>query len=66
MPGVGRKLAEKLLLKYGSPGRVLGLSAGELSMTGGIGWKKAEKIRRVMDTKYSKKEEPRVQSRLEL
>jgi len=65
MPGVGRKLAEKLLLKYGSPRRVLNLTAGELSMTGGIGWKRAEKIKEMLDAKYSRREEGQNQSRLE-
>lgn len=65
MPGVGRKLAEKLLLKYGSPRRVLNLTAGELAMTGGIGWKRAEKIKEMLDAKYSKREEPHQQTRLE-
>ena len=65
MPGVGRKLAEKLLLKYGSPRRVLNLTAGELAMTGGIGWKRAEKIKEMLDAKYSRREEGRQQTRLE-
>jgi DNA excision repair protein ERCC-4 len=65
MPGVGRKLAEKLLLKYGSPRRVLNLTAGELSMTGGIGWKRAERIKEMLDSKYSRREEGQKQTRLE-
>lgn len=54
MPGVGRKLAERLLLKYGTPRKVFGLTAGELSMTPGIGWRRAEKIKALMDAKYLK------------
>jgi DNA excision repair protein ERCC-4 len=65
MPGVGRKIAEKLLLKYGSPRRVLNLTAGELAMTGGIGWKRAEKIKEMLDAKYSRREEAHQQTRLE-
>jgi DNA excision repair protein ERCC-4 len=65
MPGVGRKLAEKLLLKYGSPRRVLNLTAGEMSMTGGIGWKRAEKIKEMLDAKYSRAAEQQRQTRLE-
>jgi len=65
MPGVGRKLAEKLLLKYGTPRRVMSLTAGELAMTQGIGWKRAEKIKEVLDTKYSRREDGHVQTRLE-
>jgi len=65
MPGVGRRLGEKLLLKYGSPRRVLNLTAGELAMTGGIGWKRAEKIKEMLDTRYSRREEGHQQTRLE-
>jgi len=65
MPGVGRKIAERLLLKYGSPRRVLNLTAGELAMTGGIGWKRAEKIKEMLDAKYSRREETHPQTRLE-
>ncbi|MDG6898170.1 MAG: heavy metal resistance protein CzcA [Nitrososphaerota archaeon] len=54
LPGVGRKLAERLLLKYGTPRKIMALSAGELSMTRGLGWKRAEKIGELLDTHYSK------------
>ena len=65
IPGIGRKLAEKLLSKYGTPRRVMGLTAGELAMTQGIGWKKAEKIREMMDAKFTRQEQTSPQSRLE-
>jgi DNA excision repair protein ERCC-4 len=65
MPGIGRKLAEKLLSKYGTPRRVLALTAGELAMTPGIGWKKAEKIKEMMDTTFTRRAESGTQSRLE-
>jgi DNA excision repair protein ERCC-4 len=65
IPGIGRKLAEKLLSKYGTPRRVMGLTAGELAMTQGIGWKKAEKIREMMDSKFAKHQEAAPQARLE-
>ncbi len=65
MPGVGRRLAEKLLLKYGTPRRVMSLTAGELAMTQGLGWKRAERIRDMLDSKYSKKASPEAQTRLE-
>ncbi|HKT21083.1 MAG TPA: ERCC4 domain-containing protein, partial [Nitrososphaerales archaeon] len=39
LPGVGRRLAERLLSKYGTPRRVMSLTAGELAQTQGIGWK---------------------------
>ena len=52
LPGVGRKLAERLLRKYGSPRRVMSLTQGELSLTPGIGWKRAEKIKRLLDESF--------------
>jgi DNA excision repair protein ERCC-4 len=65
MPGIGRKLAEKLLSKYGTPRRVMGLTAGELAMTPGIGWKKAEKIRNMMDATFTRRQQGAAQARLE-
>jgi len=65
IPGVGRKLAEKLLSKYGTPRRVMGLTAGELAMTQGIGWKKAERIKNMMDTTFTKHQQGAAQARLE-
>lgn len=65
LPGVGRRLAEKLLLKYGTPRRVMNLTAGELAMTAGIGWKRAERIKEMMDTRYSIRDEAHPQMRLE-
>jgi len=65
MPGIGRKLAEKLLSKYGTPRRVMGLTAGELAMTQGIGWKKAERIRNMMDATFTKHQQAAAQARLE-
>ena len=65
MPGIGRKLAEKLLSKYGTPRRVMSLTAGELAMTQGIGWKKAERIKGVMDATFTKHRETETQARLE-
>ena len=64
-PGIGRKLAEKLLSKYGTPRRIMGLTAGELAMTQGIGWKKAERIRDMMDATFSRHQQGAAQARLE-
>ena len=52
LPGVGRKLAERLLRKYGTPRRVMSLTQGELSLTPGIGWKRAERIKRLLDEQF--------------
>lgn len=65
VPGIGRKLAEKLLSKYGTPRRVMSLTAGELALTQGIGWKKAEKIREVLDARFTKYHQEGTQARLE-
>lgn len=65
LPGIGGRLAEKLLLKYGTPRRVMSLTAGELTMTPGIGWKRAERIKQILDSKFSKFEDKQPQTRLE-
>ena len=65
IPGIGRKLAEKLLSKYGTPRKVMNLTAGELAMTQGVGWKKAERIRAMLDAKFTKHVETSPQARLE-
>jgi DNA excision repair protein ERCC-4 len=66
LPGIGGKLAEKLLLKYGSPRRIMGLTPGELSMTPGIGWKRAERVKQLLDSTFTKHDaETEPQTRLE-
>lgn len=65
MPGVGRKLAQRLLSKYGTPRRIMSLTAGELALTQGIGWKRAEKIKAMMDAKFTRYQEEGTQARLE-
>jgi DNA excision repair protein ERCC-4 len=65
MPGVGRKLAERLLQKYGTPRRIMGLTQGEMSMTPGIGWKRAQRIKDLLDTTYLRYEQKEDQARLE-
>jgi len=65
MPGIGRKLAEKLLSKYGTPRRVMNLTSGELAMTPGLGWKKAEKIKELLDARFTRHQETSPQARLE-
>jgi len=65
LPGVGRKLAERLLSKYGTPRRVMSLTAGELALTQGIGWKRGERIKEMMDTRFTRYQEKGTQARLE-
>ena len=65
MPGIGRKLAERLLSKYATPRRIMSLTAGELAMTQGIGWKRAEKIKEMMDATFTRHQQGAAQARLE-
>lgn len=65
LPGVGRKLAERLLMKYGTPRRILEMTVGELALTQGIGWKRAGKIKDMFDTKFTKYREVGTQAKLE-
>lgn len=66
MPGVGTKLAQRLLMKYGTPRRIMNLTSGEMAMTKGIGWKRAGRVKEVLDSKYSRGAEKRDQMRLEV
>ena len=65
LPGVGRKLAERLLRKYGTPRRVMSLTQGELSLTPGIGWKRAERIKRLLDEQFVGAADGESQTKLE-
>jgi DNA excision repair protein ERCC-4 len=65
LPGVGRRLAERLLSKYGTPRRIINLTTGELGLTQGLGSKRAEKIKELLDTKFTKFHETGMQARLE-
>ena len=65
MPGVGGKLAERLLMKYGTPRRIMRMTAGELAQTQGIGWKRAGRIKETLDTKFTRSSEVKKQMRLE-
>jgi DNA excision repair protein ERCC-4 len=53
IPGVGAKLARRLLARSGTPRRVVGLTEGQLAMVPGVGWKRAEKITRMLDARYA-------------
>jgi len=64
LPGIGNKLAENLLLKYGTARSVLSLTPGQLSMTPGIGWKRAERIKQLLDSRYSRFEGKEDQTKL--
>ena len=50
LPGVGEKLASRMLGKFGSPARSLNATAVELSKIEGMGESRAQKIRKMLDT----------------
>ncbi len=52
MPAVGPKLAERLLLRFGSVRRVFSASVAELCTVKGVGRAKAEKIVGLLDNEY--------------
>lgn len=57
LPGVGEKLAIRMLEKFGSPLRVLNATSSELSKVEGLGEARAKKIRKMLESKskYQKK-----------
>lgn len=50
LPGVGEKLAARMLKKFDTPIRALNASAAELSIIPGFGLIRAERMRKVLDT----------------
>ena len=50
LPGVGEKLAARMLKKFDTPIRALNASAAELSIISGFGLTRAERVRKVLDT----------------
>jgi len=53
LPGVGMKLAKRMLGRHGTPRRVVSLTEAQFSMIPGVGAKRASKIAHVLDTKYA-------------
>ncbi len=51
LPGVGEKLASRMLEKFGSASSSLNASSAELSKINGMGESRAQKIRKVLDAK---------------
>ena len=50
LPGVGEKLAARMLKKFDTPIRALNASAAELSIIPGFGLMRAERMRKVLDS----------------
>ena len=53
LPGVGSRLAEELLKRFGTPRRILLATEAELSLKGKIGRTKTAKIKSLLDTDYN-------------
>jgi len=51
LPGVGMKLAKRMLGLYGTPRRVVSLTEAQFAMVPGVGAKRASKIAHVLDTR---------------
>jgi DNA excision repair protein ERCC-4 len=49
LPGVGDKLALRMLKKFHTPIRALNASAAELATIEGFGLSRAERVRRILD-----------------
>jgi len=65
LPGVGMKLARRMLNRHGTPRRVMALTEAQLAMVPGLGPKRASKIVHVLDTNFSPQEEGKQQDMLE-
>ncbi|MEW6043384.1 MAG: ERCC4 domain-containing protein [Thermoproteota archaeon] len=65
LPGVGEKLATRMLQKFGSPSKTLNASFAELAKVEGVGEARAKKIRQMLEQKSTLKKESN-QSTLEL
>jgi len=52
LPGIGPKLADRALKRFGTVRRVFSASVAELSLVDGIGRTKAERVAKVLDAPY--------------
>lgn len=55
LPGIGEKLASKLLERFGSPIEVFNAKINELERI--IGYKRAERVKNVLESKYKERRE---------
>jgi len=53
LPGVGMKLAKRMLSRYGTPRKIMGLTESQLAMVQGVGSKKAARIAHMLDTLHA-------------
>ncbi len=64
LPGIGEKLATRMLEKFGSPARTLSASFAELAKVEGLGEARAKKIKQMLDHQSKLRKESN-QSRLD-
>lgn len=65
MPGVGPKLARRLLARFGTPRKVINATESQLSLVQGLGPKRAARISHMLDTTYAgKTSQPSLQEKL--
>ena len=50
LPGVGMKLAKRMLARYGNPRKIMNLTEAQLAMVQGLGPKRAARIAQMLDT----------------
>lgn len=66
LPGVGNKLALKMLTKFGNPINVINASVAELSLIPGFGQARAKKVRQILDTVYTNNQSHHYQKTLDV
>ncbi len=65
LPGVGTKLAKRMLSRYGTPRKIMGLTESQLAMVQGLGGKRAARIAHMLDAPYASQSGLPIQERLE-
>jgi DNA excision repair protein ERCC-4 len=64
LPGVGTKLAKRMLARFGSPRKIMNLTESQLAMIQGLGSKRAARIAHMLDTIHSSRSEIPPQEKL--
>jgi DNA excision repair protein ERCC-4 len=52
LPGVGLKLAKRMLSRFGTPRKIMNLTESQLAMVPGLGAKRAARLSHMLDTVY--------------
>jgi ERCC4-type nuclease len=65
LPGIGPKLADRALKRFGTVRRFFSASVAELSLVDGIGRIKAENVAKILDARYHPAERTPRQLRLD-